>query len=97
MYVFLIFGSCSLAWGILSLLILPDLPSTAKFLTERERAVAVERVAINKQGIKNHHFKKYQVYQAARDPKTWILFIMATAAQVPNSAITSVRFAFNFC
>jgi hypothetical protein len=25
-----------------------------------------------------------------RDPKTWILFVMAVGAQVPNSAITSV-------
>jgi hypothetical protein len=72
-----------------SLLVLPDLPSTAKFLTPAERAIAVDRVAGNKQGVKNHHFKKEQAWQAAKDPKTWILFIMAVAAQVPNSALTS--------
>ncbi|OCL09001.1 MFS general substrate transporter [Glonium stellatum] len=88
-YVFLIFGACSIAWGVVSLLILPDLPSTAAFLTERERAVAVDRVAANRQGVKNHHFKKYQAWQTAQDPKTWILFVMAVAAQVPNSALTS--------
>lgn len=92
MYVFLIFGSCSIAWGIVSLIVLPDLPSTAKFLSEHERVVAVDRVAINRQGIKNHHFKKYQLWQTLRDPKTWILFVMAIGAQVPNSAITSVCF-----
>ncbi|GAB7347008.1 hypothetical protein MBLNU459_g3157t1 [Dothideomycetes sp. NU459] len=89
MYVFLIFGACSIAWGVVSLLVLPDLPSTAKFLTERERVVAVERVAANRQGIKNKHFKRDQMWQTFRDPKTWILFIMAVGAQVPNSAITS--------
>jgi len=89
MYVFLIFGSFSIATGIWSLLVLPDQPSTAKFLNERERAIAVERVAINRQGVKNRHFKKYQLYQTLRDPKTWILFVMAIGAQVPNSAITS--------
>ena len=89
MYVFVIFGACSIAWGIVSLLALPDLPSTAKFLTDRERIVAVERVAGNRQGIKNHHFKKYQAWQAAYDPKSWILFVMAIGAQIPNSAITS--------
>ena len=47
MYVFLIFGAVSIAWGVVSLLNLPDLPSTAKFLTEHERVVAVERVAGN--------------------------------------------------
>ena len=90
MYVFIIFGACSIAWGIVSLILLPDLPSTAKFLTEQERVIAVERVAANRQGVKNRHFKKYQLWQTLRDPKTWILFILATGAQVPNSALTSV-------
>jgi hypothetical protein len=69
--------------------VLPDQPSTAKFLTPQERAIAVERVSVNRQGVKNHHFKKYQMWQTLYDPKTWILFIMAVGAQVPNSAITS--------
>lgn len=90
MYVFIIFGACSIAWGVVSLIVLPDLPSTAKFLTERERAVAVERVAANRQGVKNTAFKKDQAIAFLRDPKTWILFIMAIGAQVPNSALTSV-------
>ena len=90
MYVFLIFGAFSVATGVIALLLFPDLPSTAKFLNEREKAIAVERVAINRQGVKNNKFKWYQVWQAARDPKTWLLFIMAVGAQVPNSALTSV-------
>jgi hypothetical protein len=53
----------------------------------------VERVAINRQGVKNHQFKWYQVRQAAQDPKTWLLFVMAIGAQVPNSALTSVCLA----
>lgn len=91
MYVFLIFGACSIVLGIASLIWLPDLPSTAKFLTEHERCIAVERVAANRSGVKNSHFKKYQAWQTFYDPKTYILFIMAVGAQVPNSAITSVR------
>lgn len=91
MYVFIIFGACSIVWAVVSFIFLPDLPSTAKFLTEHERIVAVERVAANRQGVKNRHFKKYQAWQTARDPKTWILFVMAVGAQIPNSAITSVR------
>lgn len=89
MYVFLIFGSISIAWGIVSLLVLPDLPSTAKFLAPNERIIAVNRVSKNKQGVKNKHFQKYQAWQTVKDPKTWILFVMAVGAQVPNSALTS--------
>jgi hypothetical protein len=89
MYVFLIFGAISIAWGIVSLLVLPDLPSTAKFLTPHERLIAVNRVASNRQGVKNHHFSKHQAWQTVKDPKTYILFVMAVGAQVPNSALTS--------
>lgn len=89
MYVFLIFGSLSFAAGIYALLVLPDLPSTAKFLTERERFVAVDRVSKNRQGVKNSKFSTHQAWQTVQDPKTWILFVMAVGAQVPNSALTS--------
>lgn len=92
MYVFLIFGAISLVLGIFAFWLLPDLPATARFLNERERAIALDRVAVNRQGVKNHQFKWYQVWQAARDPKTWLLFVMAIGAQVPNSALTSVWF-----
>ncbi|KAH8884898.1 MFS transporter [Thozetella sp. PMI_491] len=89
MYVFLIFGSVSLSWGVVFTIFMPDIPSTAWFLSDQERVVAVERVAANRQGVKNHRFKRYQLWQALRDPKTWILFIMAIAAQIPNAAQSS--------
>ena len=88
-YVFLIFGSLSVAWGVVSIVWLPDIPGTARFLDSRQRAIAVERVARNKQGVKNRHFKTEQAIQCMKDPKTWILFVMAVGAQVPNSALTS--------
>jgi MFS family permease len=90
MYVFLIFGAASTLMGIITLIFLPDLPTTAKFLDPRQREIAVERVAGNRQGVKNKHFKTYQAWQTLYDPKTWILFIMATGAQIPNPALTSV-------
>lgn len=64
-YIFLIFGAISVLCGIWALVCLPDLPSTAKFLTARERTVAVSRTAANRQGVKNKQFKWYQVKQAA--------------------------------
>lgn len=91
MYIFLIFGAISLAWAVVFLFFMPDIPSKARFLGAEEKIVAVERVAVNRQGVKNHHFKKYQMWQTFRDPKTWILFVMSIAAQIPNAAQSSVR------
>ncbi|KAH6677573.1 major facilitator superfamily domain-containing protein [Halenospora varia] len=89
MYIFLIFGSITIAWGLVCLFLLPDSPSTTPFLTPHERTVAITRVASNRQGIKNHKFRPYQALQIVKDPKTWILFIMAVSAQVPTAAVTS--------
>jgi len=89
MWIFIIFGSITMTWGIIMFFLLPDSPSTTRFLSPRERAVAVERVAANKQGVKNRTFKAYQAVQMVKDPKTWILFIMAVSAQIPTAAVTS--------
>ncbi|KAK6819582.1 hypothetical protein PG987_016065 [Apiospora arundinis] len=91
MYIFLIFGAVSLAWGVVFLLFMPDLPSRARFLAGAEKVIAVERVAANRQGVKNHHFKTYQMWQCVRDPKTWILFVMSIAAQIPNASQSSFQ------
>ncbi|CAG8948783.1 hypothetical protein HYFRA_00001905 [Hymenoscyphus fraxineus] len=88
-YIFLIFGAITIAWGVISFIFLPDSPSTSSFLTPRERVVAVERVASNKQGIKNRTFKAYQAVQMMKDPKAWILFVMAVSSQIPTAAVTS--------
>ncbi|KAI0912901.1 MFS general substrate transporter [Ustulina deusta] len=91
-YVFLIFGSISLAWGGVFLAFMPDLPTTARFLSAPQRIVAVERVAQNRQGVKNHHFKTYQMWQCLRDPKTWILFVMSVAAQFTSIILETFGF-----
>ncbi|TGJ88378.1 hypothetical protein E0Z10_g276 [Xylaria hypoxylon] len=91
-YVFLIFGSISLTWGGVFLAFMPDLPTTARFLDAQQRIVAVERVAQNRQGIKNHHFKTYQMWQCLRDPKTWILFVMSVAAQFTSIILGTFGF-----
>jgi len=89
MYIYIIFGSITTFWGIISLILLPSSPSTTRFLTAHEKSIAVHRTASNRQGIKNHTFRSYQAFQMLCDPKTWILFIMAVAGQIPTAAVTS--------
>lgn len=87
--VFYILGGISCFWGVVIFFFLPDNPSTASFLTPRERIVAVARVAGNGTGIKNKHFDKKQAWLAFYDPKTVLLFISVAGAAIPNAVITS--------
>jgi ACS family allantoate permease-like MFS transporter len=87
--IFLILGLLTVVIGILFFFILPDSPVTAGFLTQKEKAMHAERLRGNGQGIGTNVFKKAQVYEALRDPHTWLYAFWVLAANVPNSIATS--------
>lgn len=55
---------------------LPDSPVDAKWATDEEKTKFVERVRKNDQGLKQKIFRKDQAWEAARDPLTYLLFLM---------------------
>jgi hypothetical protein len=90
----LLFGGITLAWSILCWFLIPDSPLNAWFLSKEDQVKAIERVQDNLTGIKNHHFKRYQVVEALLDPKTWLLALFQFTQNVPNGGAGSVRIAF---
>jgi ACS family allantoate permease-like MFS transporter len=58
---------------------------TARWLNERERLIAVERLKSNKTGIKNIHHKKAQIKEALSDPKIWLLVAAVFIHNMTNS------------
>ncbi|KZV60865.1 MFS general substrate transporter [Peniophora sp. CONT] len=93
--IFLTLGAFTVTWGVFMFLFVPDAPPSASFLDQKQKLIAVQRVAENRTGIKNHKFKRYQLIQALRahdgleDPKTWILFLAAISAQIPNGVVSN--------
>ncbi|KAF2730354.1 MFS general substrate transporter [Polyplosphaeria fusca] len=72
-WVFIIFGLLTAVIGISLCWVLPDSPTTCRFLNERERIVAIQRVKDNNTGIKNKEHKRYQIWEALKDVKVWLL------------------------
>ena len=89
--IFLIWGAITTAWGVVLLFLLPGSPLKTNFLTEHERALALNRVKVNNTGIENKQFKKKQFAEAMLDLKTWLLFLFAVTSNSPNGGLTSVR------
>ncbi|GJN74884.1 hypothetical protein PLICBS_008977 [Purpureocillium lilacinum] len=87
--IFYILGGATCVWAFVIWLVLPDSPSTASWLSKRERLVAVKRVASNETGIKNKSFDKKQIKLGFLDPKTILLFISVFAAAIPNGVVNS--------
>jgi hypothetical protein len=83
-------GVVTVCFGSTLWWILPDSPHTAKFLSERERVIAVERLKSNKTGVKNVHHKQYQVFEALKDIKVWMLVAAIFFHNMTNSLQTTV-------
>ncbi|KIM92813.1 hypothetical protein OIDMADRAFT_139014 [Oidiodendron maius Zn] len=87
-YQFIILGAITVAWGFVVLYLLPDNPVQARFLSQMQRTIAVERMRRGQTGIENTHFKSYQVKEALLDPKTWLLVVMTLSIQMVNGAVS---------
>lgn len=88
-YEFIIIGALCCVWGIVMSIMLPDSPVTAPMLSQRERRIAVERLRENQTGVENKHLKGYQVWEAFKDPKTWIFFLIGAMANTSNGGISN--------
>ncbi|KAK6072927.1 MFS transporter [Seiridium cupressi] len=89
--IFFILGGVTCLWSFVVWFLLPDTPSKAWFLKERERIIAIKRVSTNETGIKNKSFDKKQIAVAFWDPKGIILFISVFAAIKADSSTGTRR------
>jgi hypothetical protein len=80
----------SITWAIIVGIFLPDNPIAAKFISEREKAIAVDRVRNDQTGIENKTFKKEQMIEAFLDVKTWLMFFFVVFIAIPNGGLTNV-------
>lgn len=90
---FLVFGLLTIVIGLLVVVFLPDNPMTCKRLTEKERVVAIARLQGDTTGIENRTFKTAQVWELLLDSRAWMMFIMNTAINIPNAAVSTFQAA----
>lgn len=74
---FLTCGGGTIAAGVLFILMMPIGPETAWFLTEAERKVAAQRLAVDRLNKEQATFKKSQMFEAFMDPKVYIFCMFA--------------------
>lgn len=89
-YFFWITGAMTVVWALIVGIFLPDNPVKAKFITERQKAIAIDRVRADQTGIENKTFKKEQMIEAFLDPKTWLMFLFNIWISIPNGGLTNV-------
>ncbi|KAE8444474.1 hypothetical protein EG329_000458 [Mollisiaceae sp. DMI_Dod_QoI] len=88
-YFFWITGAMTCVWAFIVLIFLPDNPVKAKFITERQKAISIDRVRADQTGIENKTFKKEQMIETFLDPKTWLMFFFNVWISIPNGGLTN--------
>ncbi|SCU90308.1 LAME_0E07976g1_1 [Lachancea meyersii CBS 8951] len=86
---FIVTGLITIVTGFAIFFHIPDDPSKAWFLSEREKFMVVERIRGNQQGFGNHHIKWYQVKEAFTDIRTWLYFLFSIGSNIPNGGLTN--------
>jgi MFS family permease len=87
--IFLVIGLVNFVWAWVFLWVMPDSPSTASFLTHKQRIVAIDRIASNMIGVKTKQFQPRQALEALLDFKIHCLVLIGLACGVINGGVSN--------
>lgn len=72
---FITLGCATVIVGLLTLLLLPDTPMHARWLTDGEKVALLKHVSINQTGIQNRRFRIREIFEALADPQIYLLIV----------------------
>lgn len=87
--IFLTIGLLNFVWAWVFLWLMPDSPANAKFLSHRERIIAVHRIAKNMTGMKTTRYKFKQVLEAFLDIQVIALAMIGLGTGVINGGVSN--------
>ncbi|KAK4150370.1 major facilitator superfamily domain-containing protein [Chaetomidium leptoderma] len=87
--IFLFCGLLTVTWSIVTFILMPDSPMTAKFLKSDDKLIAIERLRMNQQGIASGVWKWDHVWEAMLDLKTWLWFSIMFIISIPSGGIST--------
>lgn len=73
--IFMFCGLLTVAYAVIVGVLMPDSPMEAKYLTEREKVIAVERLRANQMGVASRTWRWDHVAETMLDLKTWCWFL----------------------
>lgn len=77
--IFLFCGLFTVAFAFVVLIFMPDSPMEAKYLNDRHKYIAVERLRANQMGVASRKWRWDHVWETMLDLKTWLWFINIVA------------------
>ncbi|KAM0746532.1 MFS general substrate transporter [Meredithblackwellia eburnea MCA 4105] len=84
-----LWGVVTIVFGGLFYVFVPSSPTTARFLSEREKYVAIHRLRENQAEIDTHKWDWSQVKEAFLDPKVLLLFPISFFCYFANACVST--------
>ncbi|GMM29620.1 Yct1 protein [Martiniozyma asiatica (nom. inval.)] len=83
---FIIIAGCTFLWSIVVFFIYPNNPTDAVFLNKEEKVWTIRRVQkTTGAGIEQKVVKRYQIFEALRDPISWLFALFFLLQQLANN------------
>lgn len=73
---FVVLGCVTVGLGFVTVLVLPDSPMSARFLSDAEKTAILQHVSVNRTGVSNRRFKLAHIWEALLDVQLWLLTLM---------------------
>lgn len=86
---FVFYGALTFFVGVVLWFFLAASPTEAKWLTEDEKVIALERVRQNKTGTEVWRFSLPQLKEAFLDIRFYMIFLLLVSTGLPNGGITA--------
>ncbi|KAK5731856.1 hypothetical protein LTR17_011068 [Elasticomyces elasticus] len=80
-------GLISVVYGVCMFFFLADSVVTARWLSNEDRTLAVERLRNNHQGVGSTQYKTYQAREAWLDYRTWTYVLFVLVTQIPSAGL----------
>ena len=82
---FVVLGVVTATIGFATVLLLPDTPMKARFLSEAEKVALLKHVAVNQTGIENKRIKIGHVLEILTDIQLWLMVLLTVLVCVVKS------------
>ncbi|KAJ2979906.1 hypothetical protein NQ176_g2964 [Zarea fungicola] len=86
---FVVLGCITVVTGLAVILLLPDTPMEAKWLSDVEKLALLKHVSVNKTGISAKKFRLKEIGEALLDPQLWLLLVSVVLLSVSSGVVTS--------
>jgi hypothetical protein len=87
--IFLFFGLVTMVVAVIMFFWMPDSPTEAKFLSDDDKVLAIERLRSNHMGVMSREWRYAQFFEAFWDIKTWLWIALIFAISVPSNGIST--------